>query len=235
MKKLDLSGKRFGRLLVLDESVKRINNRPSWNCVCDCGNNTVVNGSQLNKGRTKSCGCLRLDSVERMRKANTTHGMTNTSEFHIWDAMKQRCSNSKKSSYKHYGARGIKVCDRWLESFENFYADMGERPEGCSLDRIDNDGDYSPENCRWATAEEQGNNRRTNRSVSYEGVEYTISELARHVGIPMYLLWSRIVKYGWDVEKAVSMKAHEWKSEYFSGENNPMLRTNRILMEVENV
>lgn len=153
---IDLTGQIFGYLKVIGFSHRHRNTY--WKCLCDCGNNIVVRGSSLKNGHTKSCSCLR---IERNKEQKTKHGRYGSKEYITWSNMKKRCMNSKSPNYKDYGGRGIKICKRW-EEFENFYVDMGDRPEGKSIDRIDNDGNYTPKNCKWSTHTEQMNNRRNN-------------------------------------------------------------------------
>jgi len=164
--KLNLVGHKYGRLLVLSEESKW-GRCYYWNCVCTCGKKVVVQTGNLRSGHTRSCGCLHKESIAAMAKVvNSTHGLSNTPEYRTYKAMLQRCTDKNHQGWIYYGGRGITICDRWLESFENFLADMGTRPtEGYSLDRIDSNGNYCKENCRWATQTEQNNN--TNGAYHY--------------------------------------------------------------------
>lgn len=177
------AGQRYGNLTTL-YSIKR-KNGPY--CRCDCGQETVAFSSHLRAGMRVSCGCL-------VGKANLKHGMSHSSEYKAWDQAKARCYNKNNKKYPLYGARGIKMCQRWRDSFSNFLEDMGKKPSSLhSLDRIDGDGDYEPQNCRWATDGEQNNNRPSfNRYVTLDGVKVTVAEAARATGIPHATILSRL-------------------------------------------
>ena len=174
-KKLDLQGETFGRLTVLYEGQGK--QRPSgrvdtsWICSCECGNISEVRTIELRSGKTKSCGCL---AKELLIQRSTKHNMYGTKTYQCWSSMKHRCLNASNKYYCDYGGRGITICARWLNSFENFLEDMGECPPNLSLDRIDNNKNYTPENCRWATNTEQVVNRRTpkNNKTGYKGVHF---------------------------------------------------------------
>lgn len=203
-KMIDLTGKRFGRLNV----VRRGTNRgriTRWDCVCDCGNDVCVDGSSLTRGRTKSCGCYRSDVCKEYPNG-VKHGGKGTRIYVIWSDMKQRCYYAKNINYHNYGGRGIKICDEWLHDFKTFqvWAMANGYADNLTLDRINNDGDYCPENCRWATRAEQDNNTHANRRVTFNGETHTISEWAKITGINYSTLWRRICVLEWDVEKALS-------------------------------
>lgn len=161
MKIVDITGQRFGRLIVIAKTDKRASGCVMWKCVCNCGNITEVRSDKLKSEHTQSCGCLQR---ERVIEASTTHGHRSGGKFSptyvSWVGMKQRCNDSKKDNYKYYGGRGIIICDEWQTSFVDFLNDMGERPVGKTIDRIDPNGNYERSNCRWATMSQQYMNKR---------------------------------------------------------------------------
>lgn len=188
---------RFGRLLVTERAPNR-GTASRWVCKCDCGNTVEVFGSSLRQGKTKSCGCLRTEAV---KKRHTKHGMYNTKVYKRWGSMLDRCYNENKKWYHLYGGKGITVCDRW-HSFENFYADMGDPPSGCTIERIDSNKNYEPENCYWATPKQQSRNTSRNRLVSYNGETKCVAEWAEEFGIPRKTLMARL-NYGWTPAEAL--------------------------------
>jgi hypothetical protein len=194
----DLTGQRYGRLTVVAQAPKQ-HNTTYWLCECDCGATCAAGGRDLRKGRTKSCGCYEAD-----RKV--THGLSKAPIYRVWIGMRQRCENPKTIGYKNYGGRGIKVCKRW-HTFENFVADMGHRPKGYTLDRINNDKGYSPENCRWATRRQQHYNYRGNQVVEFNGQRHPLKEWARILGVDYDMLRHRIVRAGWPVDLAFNTPA----------------------------
>ncbi len=180
-KLIDLTGKRFGRLTVIRKEESTCQTR--WLVRCDCGNERIVQGGNIKSGDTQSCGCLQRELLSvSARKLNTRHGMTDSPAWASWRAMIKRCEQPSSINYSSYGGRGIKVCDRW-HVFENFLADMGERPDGKSLDRINVNGDYAPGNCRWATSSEQARNTTRTPKVEFNGREFGLSDLADTLGI----------------------------------------------------
>lgn len=166
---------------------------------CICGKEKVIPSQHL--GRVKSCGCKHRELVSA---GHRTHGLTNTTEFTIWQSMLSRCLNSNDANYRRYGARGITVCDSWAASFQNFLDDMGKRPsQEYSLDRIDNDGGYHPENCKWSTKKEQAINRRNTRKLAFQGMSLTIEEWSKLTGLNINTINSRLC-YGWCVEDVLT-------------------------------
>lgn len=207
----DLTGKTFNRLTVIRPVT--VNKKTKWECRCSCGNVKAVDGLALISGHTKSCGCLHKDVMAEKAKKAKTHGYTHHRLYACYYRMRRRCENKANKSYKWYGGRGIKVCDEWkndIMSFINWSIENGYK-EGLSIDRIDNDGDYSPENCRWADATQQSNNRSTNAFVTYNGETHTYAEWSRIVGIKQLTLRNRIVDGKWSIEKALFTPVHDPK------------------------
>lgn len=167
--KVQMLGQRFGKLTVIAEGGKNKHGRYLWVCRCDCGMTTgPLNGNNLRRGDTTSCGCWRRETTGKTGKSAFKHGMSGKRIAHVWSSMKARCNNPKLRNYKNYGGRGIRVCQEWNDSFESFYAYVSQLSHfgkpGYSLDRINNDGNYEPGNVRWASAETQANNRRSNKN-----------------------------------------------------------------------
>ena len=187
----DLTGLVFGRLKVLSFAEKR-NTKAFWLCRCECGKEKIIKGSSLLSRQNPSCGCLIGKS--NIKNKQNINGIL--PEYGIWKNIKSRCYNPSVKGYKNYGARGIKVCDRWINSFDNFMDDMGARPSlKHSIDRIDNDGNYEPNNCRWATNTEQANNRRTNVLLVNvnTGIFYnTIKEASFSINVDRHSLKQKI-------------------------------------------
>jgi len=193
----NLTEKKFGRLIVIKPIKKNKGGLYIWLCKCDCGNTVEIVGTNLSSGNTQSCGCLQREII---RDRNFKHGMRNFPEYRIWAGIKTRCLNKKEKDYKNYGGREILICKRWLNSFENFYKDMGDRPRGTSIDRINNNGNYCPENCRWITKKEQNLNKRNNKMITYKGETKCLSKWAEKFNINYFLLWKRLNR-GWDINK----------------------------------
>lgn len=203
MRKQDttLIGARFGRLVVLGiDPDNTYRGETLWLCRCDCGKVKSLRKTNFLRN-TRSCGCLG-NAMTAAR--HTTHGMSGTPEHGIWSGLKNRCLSSTDMDYARYGGRGITVCPSWLESFETFFADMGPRPSpGHSIDRINVDGPYSPENCRWATVKEQQRNRRSNTLVTHQGETLTLIEWSERTGLSYGALKLRIQK-GWAADRALT-------------------------------
>lgn len=195
----DMAGQTFGRLTAI-ECVGRRGRKALWRCHCSCGAIVDVVGYSLRLGDSKSCGCLKKELTGNRAR---THGMHKTTEWRVWVAMKDRCTNPKTPAWKDYGGRGITVCQEWLDSFAAFYRDMGPRPPNRTLDRLNNDKGYNPSNCAWRTQKEQHNNRRSNRHLTLNGRTMTMSQWAEEIGIEVRTLHARL-KIGWSVEKALT-------------------------------
>lgn len=186
---IDISGQRFGSVVAISLSGRCSDGKAKWLFVCDCGAAFNANGSKARSGEIKSCPQC---SKERVRLSRVTHGARRTPEYRIWTHIKSRCLNTKVPEYKHYGGRGITICERWLPSFENFLADMGKRPSGLhSIDRKDTNGNYEPTNCRWATYSEQANNTRANKKVVINGETKNAAEWALGAGLNSQILYKR--------------------------------------------
>jgi hypothetical protein len=185
------------------------NSNISWVVKCICGKVRTVQQSNLREGRTKSCGCLHSETSRETGLRNRRHGQTRTPTWRTWQSILTRCLNPNSKDYKRYGARGIRICRRWLK-FENFLADMGERPPGRSIDRFPNQkGNYKPGNCRWATTKQQGNNRYTNVLITFKGKTLNIAEWAPIVGIKYQTLHKRISR-GDSPIKALTRPVRDW-------------------------
>ena len=188
-------GEKHNKLTAIRFSHRDKKSNQIWLFKCDCGNETIVRASEVKNGGTKACGCL-------PNPYKPIHKKTGSKVYVSWQSMKQRCLNKNSPSYKNWGGRGITICNRWMK-FENFYEDMGERPEGTSIDRINNNKGYFKENCRWATNEEQCNNKRTNHLITYKGKTQPLGIWATELGMKQYIILNRI-RSGWDVERALT-------------------------------
>lgn len=196
---IDLTGQRFGRLRVLSIAGKNKHSQLLWRCECDCGEECVSLGFVMRRGEKQSCGCLQREAIASV---NLSHGMAGMPIYAVYRAMMQRCYGQNSHAYDRYGARGIKVCEKW-QTFEGFYADMGDKPDGMSLERKDNNGDYCPENAVWAGWKAQANNRRSNRMLEYRGKKQTMTQWAEEFGLKPQTLWARLVVRGWSVGESL--------------------------------
>ena len=197
---VDLTGRKFGKLTAIRPFCQNRAKQYLWECKCECGGTSVVVGSNLIRGNTKACGCVRITEIaDRTRK----HGMSKERIFSIWVGMRKRCNNKKSAAYKDYGGRGISISEEW-GVFENFYNDMKDGySHNLSLDRIDPNGNYCKENCRWATAKTQNNNRRSNVYLEINGQKKTLSEWSDISGVRPSLIQYRVNR-GWDLNDAIN-------------------------------
>lgn len=192
-------GHRFGRLVIEAGPDDRGRGHRFWVCRCECGREKRAREDHLRSGATRSCGCLRTTALA---ERSTTHGGTGTTEYNIWRAMRARCERPEHERYADYGGRGITVCERW-QDFAAFLSDMGQRPPGRSLDRKDVNGDYEPNNCRWATYTQQTRNKRSNRMIEHDGQTHCVAEWAEMTGIGESTIAWRLSR-GWPAERALT-------------------------------
>ena len=202
---VDITGKRFGRLVAISGNERDCHRNVLWTCKCDCGNEVKIILESLKNGRTKSCGCL---NKEKRGKNNLIHGKSKTRIYHIWRDMKDRCTNPSRSTYKYYGARGINVCKQWSGSndFLNFYkwSMANGYKDDLTIDRIDVNGNYCPENCRWIDIKMQSNNKTDNKFISYNGETKTVAQWSEKLNIPYATLFNRLKKWK-SVEKSFTV------------------------------
>lgn len=195
------AGAVYGRLAVMAELAQVEKPSGGYNrvflCLCECGQKKAVRMQHLRSGRIKSCGCLHDET-------HKTHAKSNTIEYRAWIGIKSRCLNKNSAAFQNYGARGISISDNWINSFDAFYADMGDCPQGNSIDRIDNDGNYEKSNCRWATRHEQSRNTSRNIMITFKGATLPLVDWASKLNIPYYRLRNRIKVLGWPVDRAFS-------------------------------
>lgn len=214
--KLDLTGLRFSRLTANCPITGSQSSRRAWHCTCDCGNSTVVHTSALRGGQTRSCGCLKNELASARAVAmNYKHGHKTgrvSPEYHTWSSMKTRCFSPKHEAWKDYGGRGIAVCDRWRKSFADFLADVGPRPNGTVLDRINNDGNYEPGNVRWTNQSTNLRNRRTNALIEIDGVTKCAADWAAQMGVERHAILQRY-QAGWRGAKLLSPFAKRTKKQ----------------------
>jgi len=205
----DIVGLRFGLLEVISY-VKTENKKSYWFCMCDCGSEKIIYGNDMKRGATISCGCFNKKRTIEMGHNNRKHGETKSRLHNIWSGMKGRCQNNNNPKYKDYGGRGITVCDEW-QTFEPFrdWALANGYQEGLTIDRVDNDGDYTPSNCRWATVVEQAKNKRNNKIISINGEAHCLAEWAAKTGLKEDTISMRI-KRGWPSEQLLK-PVYSWR------------------------
>ena len=234
---IDLTGQRFGRLIVIKRADNSKDNRAKWLCKCDCGNEKNIVGKSLRKMKTQSCGCLQK---EKAKMVNTKHGKRYTKLNKTWNSMKQRCNNSNCKQYKNYGGRGIKVCEEWVDKengFMNFYnwAMQNGFQENLTIDRIDVNGNYEPDNCRWTDMKQQCNNRRDNHNITYNNETHTIAEWSEILKIKRYTLYSRINMLKMPIKKAFEKSTNRCKKVNQYDIQGKLIKTWKSISEAEEI
>lgn len=200
--KLELSGHKYGRLLVIRPIGRNKHLQIIWECLCECGNLTKTLATKLKSGRAVSCGCI---NKERLIKMHTTHNLSKSPLYKKWKIIRNRCNNPKHEHYKYYGGKGIKMCDRWND-FNNFYDDMFPTyKKGLTIERINPNGGYQPDNCKWDTVKNQARNKTNNRIITYKGITGCVSMICEHFGIKSSIVYRRLNK-GWSIENAFNKK-----------------------------
>ena len=205
---INLIDQKFGRLIVVKQNNKDKNNHILWLCLCDCGQETIVQSSHLITGHTQSCGCIKRDG----NNVKHRHTLNNKPSkiYQIWSSMIQRCTNPNHRSYHRYGGRDINVCQRWMK-FPNFLKQMPGWKPGLQIDRIDNNKGYSKYNCKWSTRKQQARNRRNNHLITHKGKTKCLADWAEQLGIPYHVLWKRIYGLKWSVRKSLITPTRKYK------------------------
>ena len=200
-KRIDLTGKRFNRLVVVKEVDKNKYGTRQWLCKCDCGKYVIDTSNHITTGHTKSCGCYK---IEFAKNSFTKHGEKYTRLYNIWCSMKQRCYDENCNNYTRYGGKGISVCDEWNNSYECFrdWSMRNGYKDNLSIDRVNNNGNYEPDNCRWATRKTQSNNKSSNHVITYNGITKTVKQWSEDININYGTLLSRFLR-GWSIERAL--------------------------------
>lgn len=197
----DITGQRFNNLTVISQEPNDRGGVTRWLCLCDCGKYTTVRGSNLKNGSVKSCGCLR-----HKKPYNWAHGKSQTKDYRKWISMKRRCNDKTDPHYDNYGGRGIKVCDEWATDFNSFleWVSKTRVDDDLTLERIDVNGDYCPDNCTWVDRKSQANNRTSNLVFTYKGETKNLMQWCEDLGLKYVTIYSRIYRNGWDFEKAIT-------------------------------
>lgn len=206
MKLINLVGERFGRLVVIDKAESK-SHHTRWLCLCDCGNKCIVHGTSLKTGNTTSCGCYKKENAQKLYSSvrQNDKGL-----YAVWNGIKQRCSNPNNISYHNYGGRGIKMCSQWEQNYEAFYnwAMNSGYKKGLEIDRVDNNGDYCPENCRWVSHYVQANNKRNIKLYTINGVTKSLPQWCREYNQEYYLVRQRVDKLHWSIIDALTIPKH---------------------------